>query len=210
MVDEFECDKAGARDVVEFLKTRALREQAENLSTTFLFISGSPQRVDGFATLSATSVHAPRRLRERIGKEFIPAAAIDYVAVANHRSGQGLGLRIFAWIQNRILPLNDRIGVRLIFLGVRGRNWDAYVRYATKWDLKALPVRLVRVDAFGADRIETRDAPDAMKARPPWLLDEDLIHMYWDFVEHLGAHHPQGDSFLTRVFARIGVGQQLP
>jgi hypothetical protein len=142
--------------------------------------------LDAFVTVSAAGVRAPRRFRERIGTDriFIPSLMIDYVAVSRHRNGQGLGLKIFEWLQAAAQDLNADMGVRLIVLGVRAGNWGAYRRYVEDWHFTALPIPDPQVnerDAFMAP-------PDPTKPRPPWMGEDEVIHLYYDLVANNGPY----------------------
>ena len=186
LLAKFECDKPGCAEVVDFLRTGALREQDQNFSTTFVFVSGEPLAIDAYLTVSAASVRAPRRLRERLGtgRPFIPALMIDFVAVAKHRDGQDLGIRIFEWLQSEAQDLNATAGVRFIVLGVRARNWGAYRIYVKKWGFEALPVPDPN-DLSGRGFVPP---PDPDQPKPAWMEDEDLIHLFYDLVEKNGTY----------------------
>lgn len=69
----------------------------------------------------------------RATSRYIPAVMIQYVAVAPHWAGLGLGFRIFEWLQPRVTRLNADIGVRFVVLGVRASNWPLYRVYVERW-----------------------------------------------------------------------------
>jgi hypothetical protein len=141
--------------------------------------------MDAFVTLSAASVAVDRDTRRvlKATTSFIPAVMIQYIAVATHRDGQGLGFRLFEWLQPRVMRLNADVGVRFVVLGVRAGNWRAYQVYIEDWGMRALPIHKDGVD---------HEPPDTGGAKPDWLDDEDMIHLYFDLVERNGPYSPAG------------------
>lgn len=184
LIRQFRCDKPGGGELVDFIRRRALRDQAEHFTTTFVFHSNDAAQVDAYVTVSAASVVVDSDTRRdlRATSRYIPAVMIQFVAVAPHRDGDGLGFRIFEWLQPRVQRLNADVGVRFIVLGVRAAYWRLYRIYVEDWDMTPLPISKEGVDY---------DPPSALGPRPAWLTDDDMIHLYFDLVEHNGPYeHP--------------------
>jgi len=183
LLDAFVCTTSTGVDLCRFLRERAVKEQVENVSTTFVFVPADESRVDAFVTLSATGVKTPPKYRESFpDRVVLPAVMIDYLAVSDARRGEGLGLRIFQWVESRVYPLNASIGVRFVALDVYASDWGAYQRYASAdWGFHALPLR----PDYGRKE-ESRDAPDAAGVPPTWLRPDRLIPMVYDLVERNG------------------------
>jgi len=184
LLDAFVCTTSTGADLSRFLRERAIKEQEENISTTFVFLPPDESRVDAFVTLSATGVKTPPKYRERFPDRIVlPAVMIDYLAVSDAKRVEGgLGLRIFQWVESRVYPLNASVGVRFVALDVYASDWGAYRRYASAdWGFHALPLR-----PDHSRREDSQDAPSADDPPPTWLRPDRLIPMVYDLVEHNG------------------------
>ena len=194
MVQRFTCNVGEwAQELVDFLHNDAQKEQALNLSTTFLFLSSDGKEIDAFATLSTTGIPVKSdKLKARLSigdRPFMGAVMIDYVAVSDggrKRNGAGFGVQVWRWVRNHIFNMNAGAGVRFVGLEVRAGNWKAYQRYSSAdWGFKALPMRDGQSQA-------ACPAPDpSAEACPTQIHPKRFITMYFDLTEHYGAYWPQ-------------------
>jgi hypothetical protein len=142
-VARFRCTRYPyAEELVEFPQQAALREQQSRLSSTTLFFSDDSDEIDGFVTMSTSSIRTPPDFRKQHPERaYLPIVFLDYVAVADHRlaAERGFGHKLFTWALNKVVGDADAIGARLLMLEVRVGNWHAYQRYKHALGIHAAP-----------------------------------------------------------------------
>ncbi|MDQ2914529.1 MAG: hypothetical protein M3T56_14920, partial [Chloroflexota bacterium] len=181
LINAFECSIAPpyTTELVEYLKTKALPETQQSVSTTWLWVDAK-KRLGAYATLSATSVPSRAGLGATLGssKPFIPAVMIDQLAVADYVLNEPdvhLGYAVFLWARREVVLLNRRVGCRLIRLDVQIGNWGAYRAYRKPetWNLKALPAMTLRGKVVEQRNGTLEPVPDAAREGPPEHLDPE-------------------------------------
>lgn len=185
-VDDFECSVTPpyTTKLVEYLKTRALTESRQGVSTTWLWLADG--RPGAYCTLSATSVPTRSGLSQETGitKPFAPALMIDQIAVADfvRQEHIHLGYAIFHWVRREVVFVNRRVGCRFIRLDVQLGNWGAYRVYRLGWKLRALPAMTLR-----GKTVERRDGtleplPDPELPTLPAQFDGETFVKLWHDV----------------------------
>lgn len=110
-LDDFRCAEP---ELEQWLKRRALRNQREGASRTFVVCEG--RRVVGYYALAAGSVlhaQAPGAVRRNM-PEPIPVIVLGRLAVHPDWSGQGLGSGLLKDAVLRSLRLSEELGVRAL------------------------------------------------------------------------------------------------
>ncbi|HEX5509800.1 MAG TPA: GNAT family N-acetyltransferase [Pseudolabrys sp.] len=104
----------GVTPLDEWLKRRALRNEADGASRTFITCVGS--RVVGYYCLAAASVlheAATGKVRRNM-PEPVPAVLIGRLAVDRNWRGKGIGADLLRDALLRIIGAADMIGVRAV------------------------------------------------------------------------------------------------
>jgi ribosomal protein S18 acetylase RimI-like enzyme len=137
-----------AEPVVAYLQNRALQDQADNMSATFIYVAEAEKRVDAYVTMSVAAWEFPSNFRERrkIGRREVPSLHIGYIGVSDIARAQhkdpGLGRQIFDRVKFEAFQMNAYAGVRFVTLDVEASNWRAYQIYRTSWDMHALTLKI--------------------------------------------------------------------
>jgi len=103
---------SGTPSLDDWLRRRALANQASGASRTFVLCDGD--RIVGYYTLAASSVApdaAPGRFRRNMPAP-IPVAVLGRLAVAQSHQGQGLGRALFRDAALRVMTAADSLGIR--------------------------------------------------------------------------------------------------
>lgn len=198
LLGTFECTASPAVEpVVAYLRDKALGDQDDDLSATFVMLADKPRRIDAYVTLSVAAWEIPSNYREkhRIGKRYVPAMMLGYIGIADaaRRAYPGLGLRIFDRVKFEAFQMNAYAGVRLVILEVEARNWRAYQIYRTSWGM--FPLTL---DIEG----KKVQAPDPKQGKvPAHIPPEYKIKMVYDLHAEYGSYWPRPDGLpSTRPF----------
>jgi len=105
----FDC---GVADLDDWLKKRALANNKEGASRTYVVTDG--QRVVGYYALAASGIavtDAPGRFRRNMPNP-IPVALLGRLAVDRSQHGKGIGRAMFRDGAKRILHAADTLGIR--------------------------------------------------------------------------------------------------
>ncbi len=108
-LENFDC---GVPDLDEWLKKRALANNKEGASRTYVVTDG--QSVVGYYALAASAIavaEAPGRFRHNMPNP-IPVALLARLAVDRSHHGRGLGRALFRDGAKRILNAADTLGIR--------------------------------------------------------------------------------------------------
>lgn len=111
-LDDFNCGEPILND---WLKHRALKNQASGASRTFILCT-EDQQVVGYYALSAGSIShesAPTRFKRNM-PDPIPVAVLGRLAVDLEWQGKGLGQDLLADAIKRISIASDQLGIRAI------------------------------------------------------------------------------------------------
>lgn len=122
-VEQFDC---GAASLNDWLRKRALRNQASGASRTFVVSDGG--RVVAFYALASSAIapnSATGRLRRNM-PEPIPVVVLGRIAVDVSYQGQGLGRGLLQDAGRRILHAADEIGIRGLLVHAIDDNAKAF------------------------------------------------------------------------------------
>jgi hypothetical protein len=188
LVGEFRCSIAPpyTDDLTNYLRERALLEEEQNVSRTWLWIT-SGFRIGAYASLSAISVPTGSgALRDQLGTEkpFVPGVMLDQIAVADFVLAEKihLGFAIFLWLRREVVLMNRRIAARLIRLDVQLGNWRAYQTYRARWRMRPLPVMVLRGSSVLQRNGTPEPVPDHHLSAPPTHLDPKTFVKLWHDV----------------------------
>jgi GNAT superfamily N-acetyltransferase len=107
---------SGESSLDDWLKRRALANQASGASRTFVICEGS--RVAGYYALASgavTTARVPGRFKRNM-PEPIPVVLLGRLAIDRAWQGQGLGRALFRDAALRVLQAADAIGIRGILV----------------------------------------------------------------------------------------------
>jgi predicted GNAT family N-acyltransferase len=127
-VDQFDC---GVDSLNQYLKKRALADQAAEKSRTYVVVHGG--RVIGYFTVSAGSVEpsdATPRAAKGQGRQPIPAILLGRLAVDSMEQGNHLGEALLLEALKKSMGAADTIGARVVLahaLDERARAF--YLKY---------------------------------------------------------------------------------
>ena len=110
------------RDLVDFLRDDALKNQKIFISTTFVAFIDSPDRkLVGYITLLADSVRIreseeleKRFIDKGIGYSYLPAMKIGRMAVDEKFQGRGIGKSMIQFAIGIVEKMNELIGCRFL------------------------------------------------------------------------------------------------
>jgi hypothetical protein len=181
-----------AKPVVAYLQGRALQDQADNMSATFIYVADRETRIDAFVTMSVAAWEFPSNFRERrkIGRREVPSLHIGYIGIsdvgrATHKN-PGLGRQIFDRVKFEAFQMNAYAGVRFVTLDVEAENWRAYQIYCTSWEMKPLTLKIENNPV---------PPPDPKLAKlPPHVPPEYKIKMCFDLA-YYGAFWPRPEGW---------------
>ncbi|MFH1225531.1 MAG: GNAT family N-acetyltransferase [Candidatus Diapherotrites archaeon] len=119
---DFDC---GTKDLNNFLRDDALRQQKESVNLTYLWVSKSARELLGFISLCNDSIHLSGRKKEEmktIGLDYkaLPALKICRMGVSSKYAGRKIGTRMVAFAISTVLELNKYAGCR--FLTLEAKN----------------------------------------------------------------------------------------
>lgn len=123
-------DRAGfcsGVDVLDrYLKQLAMQDVKRNISRVYVAVkSDSPERVEGYYTLSSLSVevnHLPFHISKKLPKHHIPAALIGRLAVCQTAQGNGVGKMLLADAVKRTLAVSSEIAIYAIVVNAINGN----------------------------------------------------------------------------------------
>lgn len=121
-IESFECL---IKDLKDFLKGDALRQQIEAVNFTYLWISKQNRVLLWYLTLCTDAIHLGGEKKEELlqSKVFykgLPALKICRMAVHKDFTRQGIGTAMLAFVINIALGINNAVGCR--FLTVEAKN----------------------------------------------------------------------------------------
>jgi len=119
----FDC---GVADLDDWLKKRALANNKEGASRTYVVTDG--QRVVGYYALAASGIavtDAPGRFRRNMPNP-IPVALLGRLAVDRSQHGKGIGRAMFRDGAKRILHAADTLGIRGMIVHVISDDAHAF------------------------------------------------------------------------------------
>jgi GNAT superfamily N-acetyltransferase len=103
---------SGVRSLDDWLRRRALQNQASGASRTFVVCDANT--VVGYYALAASAVApdaAPGRFRRNM-PDPIPVVVLARLAITREQHGQGLGRALFQDAAHRVIHAADIIGIR--------------------------------------------------------------------------------------------------
>ncbi len=103
---------SGVASLDDWLRRRALRNQASGASRTFVLCDAGD--IAGYYSLAASAVApdaTPGRFRRNM-PDPIPVVVLGRLAIAREQQGRGLGRALFQDAANRVLHAADGIGIR--------------------------------------------------------------------------------------------------
>ena len=123
VVEQFDCGTASLND---WLKKRALRNQASGASRTF--VACHDERVIAYYALASSAValdSATGRLRRNM-PDPIPVVVLGRLAVDGAYQGRGLGRALLQDAGQRVLQAADEIGIRGVIVHAIDDDAKAY------------------------------------------------------------------------------------
>jgi GNAT superfamily N-acetyltransferase len=123
----FDC---GERSLNEWLRARALKNEATGASRTFVSIEADTKEVAGYYCLSASSLlleDAPGGLRRNMPRP-IPVILIGRLAVDERYKGQGLGASLFQHAVLKGIEASRIVGARAFIIDALDEAAESFYR----------------------------------------------------------------------------------
>lgn len=122
IIRDFECQ---IKDLNDFIKDDALKQQEESVNSTYLWISKKSNRLLAYITLCTDSIHLAGRKKEemkKIGISYKSLSALKICRMAVHKDfiKQSLGTNLLAFAIKIALEINKFAGCR--FLTLEAKN----------------------------------------------------------------------------------------
>lgn len=123
--------KAHSLDMENFIKEEALEEQERLLNTTHLFIDEDDNKLIGYISLCADSVHLDLLERADLGFSYmtIPAVKIARLAVSNDYKHQGFGGALIEFGVSIASEMQEDIGAAFITLDCYEHRISYYEKF---------------------------------------------------------------------------------
>ena len=125
VVDGFEC---GQPALDEWLRRRALGNQAVGSSRTWVVVEEPGANVVGYYASSTASVlrmSAPTRFR-RNQPQQVPAILLARLAVDQRQKGKGLGAALLKHFMLKALEVAELVGVRMVLVHAKDEEAQAF------------------------------------------------------------------------------------
>ena len=104
----------GEAQLDAYIRVLARQHGRKNLGRTYVAVGPGSKRVQGYYTLSASSVafvHAADALRNKLPRYPLPTALLGKLAVAQSARGQGLGAFLLLDALHRIVEIGGQMAV---------------------------------------------------------------------------------------------------
>lgn len=174
----FRCSRQEQND---FLFDRALEDQAEDISRTFLAYLDTI--VVGFLTFAMDAIPLMSREKPRSDIPYIrlPALKLCHLAVHESREGRGLGTQLVALAMAKALELRQHVGCRYLTV-------DAATPRLVRWYQR----QEFRINKLERKERERRAAEKGVPVDSlPTSMRLDLHHLTVDLQEHFPRDFPR-------------------
>ena len=125
--------QSGNAPLDDYLRKYAGQHARKNMGRTFVAVTPGETRVQGYYTLSASSVnfeHAPNELMKKLPRYPLPTALLGKLAVDESVQGRGLGAFLLIDALRRVVEVSEKVAVVAVEVhAIDARARDFYARY---------------------------------------------------------------------------------
>ena len=130
-VNDIKSFNCGNKDLDDFLKKYALRNDQNGYGKTFLMFDN--ENLVGFFTISSSSIkYEEFPVNESLPRYPIPSIRIARLAVSKNFQGKGYGKALLTQAFIKILSVSDTIGIRLVVVDAKESSASFYEKYGFK------------------------------------------------------------------------------